>query len=112
MATRMGWDGILTAVVKGGSRTELSGFKDCYTELSVVDGLLVPGERLVIPRELRVAVLEAAHEGCHGRDSMLHQLRVAVLEAAHEGCPAGTPCCTSSGWTPGGRDRPRGSRTG
>ena len=76
MATRMGCDGILTAVVKGGSRTELSGFKDCYTELSVVDGLLVPGERLVIPRELRVAVLEAAHEGCHGRDSMLHQLRV------------------------------------
>ena len=41
-----------------------------------MDGLLVRGERLVIPQELRVAVLEVAQEGCPGRDSMLQQLRV------------------------------------
>jgi transposase InsO family protein len=63
-------------VMKGVRKTELSGYKDCYSELSVVDGLLVRGERLVIPRELRVAVLEAGHEGCPGRDSMLQQLRL------------------------------------
>ena len=63
-------------VQKGSRKTELSGYKDCYNELCLVDGLMVRGERLVIPRELRVAVLEAAHEGCPGRDSMLHQLRV------------------------------------
>ena len=63
---------LMKEVQKGSRKTELSG----YSKLCLVNGLMVRGERLVIPRERRVAVLEAAHEGCPGRDSMLQQHRV------------------------------------
>ena len=47
-------------------------------ELSVNQGIILRGERLLIPTKLRPDVLDVAHEGCPGRDSMLRQLRMDV----------------------------------
>ena len=58
--------------------TKLTGIKECFAELSVNQGILLRGERLLIPTKLRPDVLEAAHEGCPGGDSMLRQLRMDV----------------------------------
>ena len=55
-----------------------TGFKECFLELSTKDGLVLRGERLVIPKDLQAEVLDAAHQGHPGRDSMLQQLRVSV----------------------------------
>ena len=51
--------------------TKLTGIKECFTELSVNQGILLRGERLLIPIKLSPDVLEAAHEGCPGGDAML-----------------------------------------
>ena len=67
---------LMEDVKKGKEKCEEPGFKECYSELSVVDGILVRGERIVIPVKLRLAVLEVAHEGCPGREAMLRQLRL------------------------------------
>jgi hypothetical protein len=58
--------------------TELTGINECFTELSVNQGILLRGKRLLIPTKLRPVVLEAAHKGCPGGDSMLQQLRMDV----------------------------------
>ena len=84
------------------STTNLTGIKECFTELSVYQGILLRGERLLIPTKLRPDVLEAAHEGCPGGDSMLRQLRgdvwwpgmdkdVKVFTSTCWGCAAATP---------------------
>ena len=56
------------------SSTKLTGI----AELSVNQGIILRGERLLIPTKLRPDVLDAAHEGCPGGDSMLRQLRMDV----------------------------------
>ena len=55
-----------------------SKFKECFRELSISDGLLLRGEKIVIPAELRPDVLAAAHEGHPGVVGMLRQLRQSV----------------------------------
>jgi hypothetical protein len=55
---------------------KLAGIKECFNELSVNTGILLRGERLLIPTKLRPDVLAAAHEGCPGGDAMLRQLRL------------------------------------
>ena len=57
---------------------KLMGVKECFLELSVNEGVIMRGERLMVPTKLRSAVLAAAHEGCPGRDAMLRQLRQDV----------------------------------
>ena len=57
---------------------KLMGVKECFLELSVNEGVIMRGERLLVPTKLRSAVLAAAHEGCPGRDAMLRQLRQDV----------------------------------
>ena len=55
------------------------GYGESFTELSIVgDGVLLWGERFVIPKKLRKNVLQAAHEGHPGRDSILGNLRQSV----------------------------------
>ena len=50
------------------STTKLIGIKECFEELLVNQGIILRGERLLIP----------THEGCPGGDSMLRQLRMDV----------------------------------
>ena len=57
---------------------KLIGMKECFLELCVNEGVVLRGERLLVPTKLRSAVLAAAHEGCPGRDAMLRQIRQAV----------------------------------
>ena len=54
------------------------GYKECFEELSVKDGILLRGDRLVIPTSLRSDTLAAAHEGHPAKDSMTRQLRQTV----------------------------------
>ena len=42
------------------------------------DGIVLRGERFIIPKKLRRNVLQAAHEGHTGRDSILRSLRRSV----------------------------------
>ena len=73
---------LYSLVEKGGKISDKLkglGFGESFTELSVVgDGVLLCGERFVIPKKLRENVLQAAHEGHPGRDSILRQLRQSV----------------------------------
>lgn len=49
--------------------------RDC---LSVVDGILVKGEAVVVPMALRPSIKRRLHSAYLGRDSMLHQARGTV----------------------------------
>ena len=72
---------LLTDVMQGQmsqDSTKLVGIKECFQELSVNQGIILRGERLLIPTKLRASVLAAAHEGCPGGDAMLRQLRLDV----------------------------------
>ena len=60
------------------STTKLTGIKECFEELSVNEGIILRGKWLLIPTKLRPDVLDVAHEGCPGGDSMLRQLRMDV----------------------------------
>ena len=60
-----------------------SGFKECFHELSVQDGIVMRGDRIVIPRDLRPDVLEAAHLGHPGKESMIRQLRLSTWWPNH-----------------------------
>ena len=64
-------------IKKGRLREELrsSGYKECFQELSVHEDMLMRGDRVVIPRSLRADVLQAAHLGHPGKESMIRQLR-------------------------------------
>ena len=58
--------------------SKLAGIKECFLELSENQGIILRGERLLIPTKLRPDVMAAAHEGCPGGDAMLRQLRLDV----------------------------------
>ena len=64
-------------VKKGNLRRELrdKGYKECFTEISMQGGAMMRGDRLIIPKMLRVGVLEAAHQGHPGQQSMTRQMR-------------------------------------
>ena len=54
-----------------------SGYKECFQELSVQEGGVMRGDRIVIPKSLKADVLQAAHLGHPGKDSMTRQLRLS-----------------------------------
>ena len=55
------------------------GYKQVIKDISITaGGLLMKGDRLVIPKSLVRNVLEAAHEGHPGKESMTRQLRQSV----------------------------------
>ena len=60
---------------KGKLRDQLHKSKQVFGELSVVDKMLLKGDRMVIPEKLRPDILALAHEGHPGRVSMLEQIR-------------------------------------
>ena len=60
---------------KGRLWKELRDYKDCFWELSIQEGVILRGDRIVIPRSLRTGVLEAAHQGYPGKESMTRQIR-------------------------------------
>ena len=64
-------------VKKGSLRKGLreKGYTECFSELSVQEGVIMRGERLVIPKTLRIGVLEAAHQGHPRQQSMTRQIR-------------------------------------
>ena len=64
-------------IKKGSLRKGLreEGYKECFTELSVQKAEIMRGERLIIPKTLRVRVLEAVHQGHPGQQSMTRQIR-------------------------------------
>ena len=66
-------------ITRGRLRKELghSGYKECFQELSMQDGVVMRGDRVVIPRTLRADVLEAAHLGHPGKECMIRQLRLS-----------------------------------
>ena len=74
-------DQVLAKVVqdvhKGVLRDKLNKttYKQVFKELSVVDNMLLLGDRIVIPEKLRPDILALAHEGHPGRVSMLQQIR-------------------------------------
>ena len=82
---------------------EKGKFKECFRELSVSNGLVLRGDKIVIPAELRPDVLAAAHEGHPGIVGMLRQLRQSVwwpgmtmdatefVETCTDGCLPATP---------------------
>ena len=102
-------DNILQAlkedIKKGTLRKEdrMAKYKECFTELSCAAKVVMRGEKLVLPKALVPDVLEAAHEGHPGMESMLRQLRQmywwpGMTEDIREyvatcniGCAAATP---------------------
>ena len=61
---------------KASKDLESLGYKHILKEMSKsVEGLLLKGDRLIIPKSLIANVLAAAHEGHPGREFMTKQLR-------------------------------------
>jgi len=56
----------------------LQAYKHIFSELAVVDGIVVRGDRIVVPEILRQRMIEIAHEGHQG------QVRTKQLLRAHE----------------------------
>ena len=48
---------------KGECRKALTRYTQVFSELAVVDGMVMWGEQLVIPKELQPVVVQLAHEG-------------------------------------------------
>ena len=65
-------------IKKGKLRKEirLVKYKECFAELSTGAGVIMRGEKLVLPASLIPQVLEAAHDGHPGYSSMLRELRL------------------------------------
>ena len=57
---------------------EKSKFASTFLELSCLQGMLLRGDRVVIPQAMQADVLALAHEGHPGTVTMLQQLRGAV----------------------------------
>ena len=73
---------LYSLIKKGGNisdKLKNLGYGDAVTEMSIMeDGVVLRGERFVIPKKLRRNVLQAAHEGHTGRDSIFCSLRQSV----------------------------------
>ena len=65
-------------IQRGVCRNALSRYQHVFPELSVIDGMIVRGEQLVIPEDLQVAVVQLAHEGHLGYDKTIGTLRESV----------------------------------
>ena len=60
-----------------GSVTRGTQYEGVFGELSCIDGVLLRGDRVVIPQASVPDILELAHEGHPAEQSMLQQLRQA-----------------------------------
>ena len=49
-----------------------------FRELSEREGIILRGDRILVPGELRGDVLDDSHEGCPSREAMTRQLRGLV----------------------------------
>ena len=58
-----------------GQAVKSSKYESIFEQLASVQGLLLKGNRVVIPNELVPDILEIAHEGHPAEASMLQQLR-------------------------------------
>ena len=66
---------IMEDLSKGVCRKSLTRYTQVFEELTVVDGMVVRGDRLVIPAELQAMVVQLAHETHQGFDKTLSLLR-------------------------------------
>ena len=65
----------------------LQAYKQVFSELAVVDGIVVRGDRIVVPETLRQRMVEIAHEGYQG------QVRTKQLLRAHVWVPGMDSLC-------------------
>ena len=66
---------VMEDIQKGVCRNSLTRYSKVFEELSVIDGMVVRGEQLVIPRDLQAMVVQLAHEGHMGHEKTLNTLR-------------------------------------
>ena len=59
---------------------DLRKYSNVFKELAVVDGLVLRGERIVVPQTLREAMVKIAHEGHQGIVRTKQLLRAHVYE--------------------------------
>ena len=64
---------------KGEFRKALSRYTQVFSEMAVVDGLVMRGGQLVIPKELQSVVVQLAHEGHFMYEKTLNTLRQSNL---------------------------------
>ena len=62
----------------GKCRPALHRYQQIFEELTVVEGLVVRGEQLIVPQALQEEVIQLAHEGHQGQDKTLQLLRQSV----------------------------------
>ena len=62
----------------GRCRPALHRYQQIFEELTVVDGLVVRGDQLIVPQALQAEVIQLAHEGHQGQDKTLQLLRQSV----------------------------------
>jgi hypothetical protein len=85
-----------------GNSADIIAYRQIFSELTLVDGLIMRGERIVIPEKLQKQMIQIAHEGHQGIVSTKQMLRAHVwfpgIDAAVEkyvgrciGCQATTP---------------------
>ena len=66
---------LMEDIAGGVCRKSLTRYCQVFEELSVVEGMVVRGEQLVIPAELQPVVVQLAHESHQGFEKTLHLLR-------------------------------------
>ena len=59
----------------GECRNALTAYTKVFEELTEVGGLIMRGDRLVLPKELQPAAIQLAHEGHLGQEKTLGLLR-------------------------------------
>jgi flagellar biosynthesis protein FlhB len=85
-----------------GNSADIIAYRQFFSELTLVDGLIMRGERIVIPEKLQKHMIQIAHEGHQGivRTKQMLQAHVCFpgINAAVEkyvckciGCEATTP---------------------
>ena len=97
---------LLTQDLKTGRMSKEVGgteFKKVFGELTHTQGLLLRGDRLVMPKDLQARVIAAAHEGHQGEEKTLRYLRERVwfpgmtemckefVQTCHPGCTSSQP---------------------
>ena len=66
---------VLEDIGSGVCRNGLTRFTNVFPELTEVEGIVMRGDHVVIPRELQATVVHLAHEGHLGQDKTLGLLR-------------------------------------
>ena len=66
---------LLEDIGSGVCRKSLTRYTQVFEELTAVDGMVVRGDRLVIPAELQAVVVQLVHETHQGFDKTLSLLR-------------------------------------